>query len=80
MANLMDNIPFNSHNAMSQNDALQMARQNPRAFEEYIKQNNPEAYRQAIQIRNSANPQAIIMRMAQQNGINPNILRMLGIG
>ena len=58
---------------------IQQARQNPQAFEEQIKRNNPQAYQQAMQIRNSANPQAIVMQMAQARGINPNILRMLGI-
>ena len=58
---------------------IQQAKQNPRAFEEYVKQNNPQAYQQALQIRGSANPQAIIRQMAQMKGVNPSILQMLGI-
>lgn len=80
--------PFNSvpmmpvgQNMMSGDlsQLVQQARQNPQAFEEQIRRTNPQAYQQALQIRNSANPQAIIMQMAQARGINPNILRMLGI-
>lgn len=58
---------------------LQQARQNPQAFEEHLKRTNPQAYQQAMQIRNSPNPQAVIKQMAQAKGINPNILKMLGI-
>lgn len=56
------------------------AMQNPRAFEEQVRRNNPQAYQRAMQIRNSvANPQQVIMQMAQQRGINPNVFRMLDI-
>ncbi len=58
---------------------LQQARQNPAAFEDYIKRTNPQAYRQAMQIRNSPNPRAIVAEMAKQKGVNPGILKMLGI-
>ena len=84
MPNLMDNIPFqnapfcdnNTCDIMQQIDQI---RQNPRAFEEHLKRTNPQAYQQALQIRNSANPQAIISQMARQRGVNPNVLRMLGL-
>lgn len=83
MSNLMDNTPFSSapHNAPTTDlsTLINQARQNPKAFEDYVRQNNPQAYQQALQIRNSANPQAIIMQMAKQKNINPNVLRMLGI-
>ena len=84
MANLMDSTPFNSAPSCGENTCdvvqqLQQIRQNPRAFEEHLKRTNPQAYQQALQIRNSANPQAIIMQMAQQRGINPNLLRTLGL-
>ena len=84
MANLMDSVPFNSVPSCGENTCdvmqqLQQIRQNPRAFEEHLKRTNPQAYQQALQIRNSANPQAIIMQMAQQRGINPNLLRTLGL-
>lgn len=81
--NLMDRSPFN--NVMSPNtpqnmeQLIQQIRQNPSAFEEQIKQNNPQAYQMALQIRNSPNPQAIIRQMMQQKGVNPNILSMLGL-
>lgn len=58
--------------------ALNQARRNPQAFEEQFRRNNPQAYQQALQIRNSfANPQQAVMQVAQQRGIDPNILRML---
>jgi hypothetical protein len=58
---------------------IQQIRQNPGAFEEQIRINNPQAYQMAMQIRNSQNPQALIMQLIQQKGINPNILNMFGI-
>lgn len=80
MLSPMDKVPFNT---VQQNNSIenlvQQARQNPQAFEDYVRRTNPQAYQQAMQIRNSANPQAIAMQMAQSKGINPNILRMLGI-
>lgn len=84
MANLMDNIPFNAVQSCNGNgcDIVQHfneIRQNPRAFEEHIKKTNPQAYQQAMQIRNSANPKAIIMNMAQQKGINLNLIKSLGL-
>jgi hypothetical protein len=32
-----------------------------------------------LQIRNSGNPQMMIMNLARQKGINPNLMRMLGL-
>jgi hypothetical protein len=61
-------------------DIAAQAKQNPKAFEEFVKQNNPQAYQRALQIRNSvANPQQTIMQMAQQQGLNPNIMKMLNL-
>ena len=61
-------------------DVAQRARQNPKAFEDHIRQTNPQAYQRAMQIRNSTNnPQQVVMQMAQQRGLNPNILRMFDI-
>lgn len=85
MSNLMDSSSYNLAQPCPGNgcDIVQQfnnIRQNPRAFEEHLKRTNPQAYQQAMQIRNSANPQAIIMNMAQQRGLNPNILKMLGLG
>lgn len=82
MQNPMDKAPFINAPHTTNNDIqiiVQQARQNPRAFEDYIRRSNPQAYDQAMRIRNSPNPQAMIMQMAQSRGINPNILRMLGL-
>lgn len=82
MSNLMDRSQFNMvPQAAPQNmeQLIQQIRQNPGAFEEHIRINNPQAYQMALQIRNSQNPQAIIMQMMQQKGFNPNILNMLGL-
>lgn len=84
MSNLMDNIPFNPVQACNGTgcDIVQQfneIRQNPRAFEERLKQINPQAYQQAMQIRHSTNPKAIIMNMARQKGISPNIMQTLGL-
>lgn len=85
MNNPMDRFQF-SQTGMAQPlqntpDLAQMlnqARRDPRAFEEQFKRNNPQAYQQAVQLRNTfANPQQAVMQLAQQKGINPNILRML---
>lgn len=73
----LDNAQFNSAPDLMQ--IAQQARQNPRAFEEQFARANPQAYQYALQIRDSANPQALIMQMVQARGINPNILRVLGI-
>lgn len=74
----MDRTPYNSA-PQNVEQMINQIRQNPSAFEEQLKLNNPQAYQMALNIRNSPNPQAIIRQMAQQRGLNPNILRMLGI-
>ena len=84
MANLMDNTPFQNapnynENNYDINQQIQQIKQNPQAFEEYVKRTNPQGYEQAVRIRDSANPRAITMNLARQKGINPNILRMLGL-
>lgn len=90
MANLMDNVRFNSVQPQAActmdssipydlREVVQQARQNPRAFEERISQMNPQGYQRALQIRNSANPQSIIMQMAQSRGIGPNIFKLFGL-
>ena len=75
---LMDRAPYNTA-PQNMEQLIDRIRQNPSAFEEQLKQTNPQAYQMALNIRNSPNPQAIIRQMAQQRGLNPNILRMLGI-
>lgn len=82
MPNLMDRSQFNMIPQVAPQNMeqlIQQIRQNPGAFEEQIRINNPQAYQMALQIRNSQNPQAIIMQMMQQKGFNPNILNMLGL-
>lgn len=81
MPNLMDSIQYDVAPRQQPMDLLEIierAKQDPLGFEEKVKQMNPEGYQRALQIRNSANPKAIVMQMAQAQGINPNILRMLG--
>lgn len=80
MANPMDKVPFAG--APQQDlmlDVLRQAQQNPSIFEEQIKRNNPKGYQMACQIRNSQNPREAILRLAQERGVNPNILKMFGI-
>lgn len=83
MANLMDSTPFNStvnaQNPQNVEALIQQIRQNPSMFEEQIRRNNPQGYQMLLQIRNSPNPQALLMQMVQTRGVNPNILGMLGI-
>ena len=84
MPNLMDNAQYNqAQTPVSTNqDFVQRfneIRKNPKAFEEQLKRTNPQAYQQALKIRNSQNPQAAIMNMLSQRGLNPNIIRMLGL-
>ena len=76
--NLMDRTPFNN-SPQNIEQLIQQIRQNPAAYEEQLKKTNPQAYQMALNIRNSQNPQAIIMQMIQQKGINPSILNMLGL-
>jgi hypothetical protein len=81
--NLMDRSPFNnvanSNTPQNVEQLIQQIKQNPSAFEERLKQTNPQAYQMALQIRNSPNPQAAIIQMMQKKGLNPNILNMLGL-
>lgn len=58
---------------------VRQAQQNPQAFENYLRQSNPQAYQQAMQIRGCQNPRAVILQMAQNSGVNPNILKMFGV-
>ena len=82
MSNPMDKTPFANAPKQLEGDImhiLQQAQQNPSAFEEQIRRNNPIGYEQACKIRNSGNPRDAILQLAQQRGINPNILRMFGL-
>lgn len=82
MGNPMDNIPFRNAPQPTQDNMMlmiQRAQQNPALFEEQMRQTNPQAYQQACQIRNSANPREAILQLAQSRGMNPNILKMFGI-
>lgn len=77
MSNPMDAVSMQSVDGFE--NLVQQAKSNPKGFEDYIKRTNPQAYQQAIQIRNSQNPKAIIMQMMQAKGINPGVLNMLGL-
>lgn len=86
MANLMDNVQFTPsvpHNNAPANesifDVIQRAKNDPLGFEEMVKRTNPEGYQRALQLRNCANPKAMTIEMAKAQGINPNILSMLGL-
>lgn len=80
MSSPMDKVPFSNvsfeNNMM---DIIQRAKNDPLGFEEQIRNNNPKGYEMACQIRNSSNPRQAILQLAQQRGVNPNILRMFGI-
>lgn len=58
--------------------AAQQIYQNPAGFEQMVKQQYPQVYQQAMQIRNCADPRQVTLQMAQARGINPNILKMFG--
>lgn len=86
MANLMDNVRFTPsvpHNNAPTNenifDIIKRAQEDPLGFEEMVKRTNPEGYQRAVQIRNCTNPKAIALEMARAQGIDPNILSMLGL-
>ena len=69
--------PSNNPNIIN---AYNQARQNPRAFEEQVRRNNPQAYQRALQLRNSiSNPQEVVLQMLQQRGINPGIINMINL-
>lgn len=86
MPNLMDNAMFTPsvpHNNAPANenifDVIKRAREDPLGFEEMVKRVNPEGYQRAVQIRNCANPKAMTLEMARAQGVDPNILGMLGL-
>jgi hypothetical protein len=78
------NSPFNNvtFSPVSQNSSnnfmqlLQQARQNPQAFNDFVRQNNPQAYQQAMQIMQSGNPQQVIIQMLQSRGLNPAMFNL----
>lgn len=87
MANLMDSMQFNpsvprNNPPANENifDVIKRAKEDPLGFEERVKQMNPEGYQRAVQIRNCANPRAMALEIARAQGVNPNILSMLGLG
>jgi hypothetical protein len=58
---------------------FQQIQANPQEYARQLSQTNPLAYQQVLQIMNSPNPQAAVIQLAQQRGINPSMLQMLGI-
>lgn len=89
MASLMANVQFAPVNVAapcqqqqqpeSVYDIVRRAQQDPLGFEEMVKRVNPEGYQRAVQIKNCANPKAMVMEMARAQGVDPNILHMLGL-
>lgn len=75
-------IPQNTQVPINNQNFLQMTQQiyqNPAGFEAMVKQQYPEVYQRALQIRNSADPRQATLQMARARGIDPNILRMFGL-
>lgn len=87
MASLMANAQFAPVNVAAPRqqqpeniyDIIRRAQQDPLGFEEMVKRVNPEGYQRAVQIKNCANPKAMVIEMARAQGIDPNILHMLGL-
>ena len=79
MSSPMDKVPFVNGQSNDFENMLRMAQNDPRSFEERMKRMNPQGYQLACQIRNSPNPRETILQLAQQRGINPNLLRMFGL-
>ena len=75
-ANTPTQPQFNNQNFLQM---TQQIYQNPAGFEQLVKQQYPDVYNRAMQIRNSANPKQATLQMAQSLGVNPNILRMFGL-
>jgi hypothetical protein len=78
----MDRLSFNAIRqtpASNLEQMLEQARQNPQAFEEQFKRTHPQAYQQAMQLRNNGGAKAAAMQMLQSKGIHPSILQMLGL-
>lgn len=76
MASLMNDAIFKPvGNKSTVEQVFKEARRNPQAFEEYVRQTNPEAYNRAMQLRNASNnPQALVMQMAQMKGIDMSLI------
>lgn len=91
MSNPLDNLQFNRVQNQSNScsfvsnmpcdlkDIIQKARQNPQWLEQEVQRINPQGYQRALQIRQSGNPMAMVMQMAQANGIHPSVLQYLGL-
>lgn len=75
----MDNTNFTAAPVNSLYDSFQQARRNPKAFEEHLMRTNPQAYQQAMMLRQMGSPQEVIMRMLQQRGVDPSVLRMFNL-
>ena len=79
MNNPFNNVTFSPVSQNSSNNfmqLLQQARQNPQAFNDYVRQTNPQAYQQAIQIAQSGNPQQVVIQMLQSRGLNPAMFNL----
>lgn len=82
MPNPMDNAVYNVSNPMGNTQSLQQAyqnaMQNPKAFVEQLRANNPQLVQRAIQLAQSSSPQAVVMQMLQSRGINPAMFNIPG--
>lgn len=91
MSNPLNNLQFNTvqtpNNSCSfapsmpcdLKDIIQRARQNPQWLEQEVQRINPQGYQMAMQIRQSGNPIAAVMQLAQQQGVHPSILQYFGL-
>lgn len=75
MSNPMDKAMYTAVNTTEQPSNIasmyKMAMQNPKAFEEQFRRNNPQAYEQAMLLAKTKNPKDIVMQVLNKRGINP---------
>ena len=94
MESPMDNLQFTPMQTSQQNrqgcpvipgmpaemcEALSLAQQNPKAFEQQVAQRNPQGYQKLMQLRNSANPKQMARMLCQEQGVPPHIMKMFGL-
>lgn len=81
MANSMDRMFSNAVSNMpgtgiSIQQAYQRAMQNPKAFADFMRTNNPDAYQRALQVMQSGNPQQMVMQMLQSRGLSASMFNL----
>lgn len=75
--NFFNTVPQN--NVPDLTSMVNTIRQNPQAYESMLRQSNPQAAQMLDMVKNSSNPQALVMQMAQARGIPPGVFQMLGL-